>query len=83
MDGKIDSNGCLRILRGNKYKLQRCIRDGENFKYKICGDGCPLFGDPTFEKRKSLRNMARLPICVTTFFFDNFVDERIKPQKEE
>ena len=55
---KIDADGFLHIWRGGEFKTQVCPHNrmvalGEDWdtneyieKFRICGDWCPLFGEP-------------------------------------
>ena len=80
MNGKIDSNGWLRIERGGKERLQECPFTQKTFQVnnltirEPCGDRCPLFGEPKLEiDGKS----AIIEICNgKTLFLDKFTDER-------
>jgi len=67
LNGKIDSDGYLYILRGKQYKQQYCRYSG------ICGDWCPQFGEPVIKNKVTIH----LKICQNRILeFSNFEDER-------
>lgn len=75
MNGMIDSDGVLCILRNGVYKRQRCVNGDSSFD--LCSDVCPLFGEP--EKSRFEGGMV-LDICYDEqlFFDEGFEDLRRK-----
>jgi hypothetical protein len=71
MIGKINKDGCLCILRAGRMRIQSCPRNSVS----ICGDGCPLFGEP-----RQAHDETILTICDDRDLrFERFADERRKP----
>lgn len=98
MEGKINKDGHLEILRGENFTSQYCPYNpyGECSKNCMtnCGDWCPLFEEPEFEgtadynprtkKTTILINSGNvtLKLCKAFLKFTSFVDERIHPTPE-
>jgi hypothetical protein len=95
MKGKIKSDGTLRLYRPSWSKDAMCpfatdFQDSAN--YPTCGDWCPLFGEPVVEKTGYAipgggidyrhDGKFKLELCKKTLYFDEFIDERIKKEKE-
>ena len=73
MEGLINPNGVLVILRGNEWKPQICPF---NYSYRKCGDECPHFGDPAFSASFL---ETRINVCQgRVLFFEKFEDLRGK-----
>ena len=73
MEGLINPNGVLVILRGNEWKPQICPF---SYSHRKCGDECPHFGKPHFPN--SLEE-TRITICQgRVLFFEKFEDFREK-----
>lgn len=76
MQGKIDENGNLLILRGGKWKSQYCPK-----RLGRCNDGCPKFGEPytafvTNLEGERIDGVA-LKLCENDrLFFTQFLDAR-------
>jgi hypothetical protein len=76
MQGKIDENGNLLILRRDKWKSQYCPK-----RLGRCNDGCPKFGEPysaiiTNLKGEEIHGVA-LKLCENDrLFFTQFKDDR-------
>ena len=72
MKGKINEKGYLEIKRTTRYMVQWCpFSNGQS----MCGDWCPLFGEPVYEKD----GRVLLTICQNSWFDfkkDDFTDER-------
>ena len=52
MNGYVDNYGALFLKRGGEFKVMKCpFSSGEEGGLwagpSVCGDGCPLFGEPT------------------------------------
>ena len=86
MDGKIDNEGYLWILRGKQGKPQDCPFDTSD-SARACGDWCPLFGEPEPEYSPEVDDDdgmheqtggVLLTLCHKTLVFDTLVDERGK-----
>ena len=90
MNGKIDNEGYLWILRGKQGKPQKCPMTSLGVDHstynRFCGDWCPLFGepepdtDPIFEKNGETtfkpNGKTVLSLCHQTLTFDVLVDDR-------
>lgn len=48
MDGRIIKKGILIIKRKERMEVQHCPYEHPD-DYKVCGDTCPLFGEPEVE----------------------------------
>ncbi len=79
MNGKIDENGCLYIMRGNIMKKQDCVYDED----RRCCDYCSHFGEPEPEESYDITGggyketgKTDLSLCHRLLTFDNFTDER-------
>ena len=73
MEGLINPNGVLLILRENEWKPQICPF---SYSHRKCGDECPHFGKPPF--LNSLGE-TRITICQgRVLFFEKFEDFREK-----
>ena len=76
MQGKIEIDGGLSILRGNKWVLQYCPKNSGR-----CNDSCPKFGEPyaasiTNLKGETIHGTA-LRLCENDrLFFTEFSDNR-------
>jgi hypothetical protein len=69
LNGKINQEGELLILRSKFYKHQRCVYD----KNISCSDVCPMFGEPQYKNKC----VIELMICQKRkLIFSNFEDER-------
>lgn len=88
MIGRIDSNGCLHIVRGSKEKEMFCLMDTED-KLKDtgtkndlrCGDWCPQFGEPygVVDPEGLELCYSGLAICQSKHLkFTSLTDERSK-----
>ena len=64
MEGFIDTNGVLHIMRGGVFKAQVCPFNGDRY----CGDECPMFSS---EVSNSL-----VSVCQKVLFFKNIEDRR-------
>lgn len=74
MEGKINKNGYLSIMRGGKIKAQDCpYTSVQGEELCSCGDWCPLFREPNV----NASGFASLTICNAILSFDKFSDERI------
>ena len=77
MEGLINSNGVLVILRKNKWKPLVCPFSHTSHGYRNCGDECPHFGEPCFSE--SEEEETRMTICQgNELFFEKFKDFREK-----
>lgn len=90
MKGKIDKNGNLRIERDSRRDgTTYCPFQQTNFwgKDVLCGDRCPLFGEPyqhterrnpfsALDLSTELTGKTALSLCHKTLIFDEFTDER-------
>lgn len=83
MKGKIDSDGMLRIYRGDAnpdhYQHQYCpfnnttTGEHDNLIPTQCGCWCPLFGEPEKTNNELLTNIE---LCHgKTLVFDDFIDD--------
>jgi len=87
MNGKINTNGQLSIIRGEKYKPAYCpLYSSES----TCGDWCPLFREP-YNKTVSISSWNKhglecreskktkeiyLSLCKKELVFKEFIDDR-------
>ena len=82
MEGKIDKNGWLQIIRAGKLTKQACPFDtgAVNGGSSDCGHWCPLFGEPRKHLQSDNKGIVwTLDICQErTLLFDKFTDERAK-----
>ena len=91
MEGKIDKNGWLQIIRAGKFTKQACPFDtgAVNGGSSDCGHWCPLFGEPRAAGTMAFDGLGQsfiqptgkthLDICQErTLLFDKFTDEREK-----
>lgn len=85
MKGKIDENGWLNIERAGEMKEQECPFAN------MCGDWCPLFGEPDTTITKiafmggtlvNEKAETRLKICRAELLFDEFSDERVTDESK-
>ena len=71
MNGFIDKDGDLQIIRAGDPKPQQCFYD----RKQICGDHCPHFSEPQFINLSNFE--ADIEICFgKTIHFDCFWDKR-------
>ena len=92
MKGKIDKDGNMCIERDSRHDgAVYCPFQQTNFwgKDVMCGDWCPLFGEPyphterrnpfnALDLSTELTGKTALSLCHTTLIFDEFTDEREK-----
>ena len=76
IEGKLDEDGCLFVLRAVTLKHQYCPLTVNKGMHDYCGDWCSLFGEP-----QSYNKGVRLDLhCAKTagivWTFDKFRDER-------
>jgi hypothetical protein len=73
----LDKHGKLLIERAGNLKFQSCPRITTEGKWIICGDWCPLFGEPE-EVSLITISFIKLEICEGHSFQGRFVDGRLK-----
>ena len=73
MDGMIDRDGRLCIIRRGIYRGSKCkLGAGDQAgRYGDCEDECSLFGEPKISVLGT-----KLQLCKRTLVFENFKDER-------
>lgn len=89
MKGKIDKYGHLYIIRVRAEIGQFCpFHDNDlDGRLHVCGDWCPLFGEPYphteranptngLDRRMVETGQTVLMLCQTALIFDEFTDER-------
>jgi hypothetical protein len=89
MKGKIDKYGHLYIIRVRAEIAQFCpLHDNDlDGRLHVCGDWCPLFGEPyphterrnpfsALDLSTELTGKTALSLCHKTLIFDEFTDER-------
>lgn len=87
MKGKIDKYGHLYIIRVRAEIAQFCpLHDNDlDGRLHVCGDWCPLFGEPYTERVDPTNGLDRrmeatgqtvLMLCHSALIFDEFTDER-------
>jgi len=69
MNGKLDENGSLIVMRGERWKQMQCP-----YRPRPCGDDCPMFTEPNAEKS----GYVFLNVCHALLVFDEFTDRRGK-----
>jgi len=73
LNGRLDEDGRLLILRHKTYTHQYCIYANNGRFGKFCGDWCPQFGEPDIKNKCTIH----LKICQNRILeFSNFEDER-------
>lgn len=90
MKGRIDKDGTLYIKRDSRHDgTTYCPFQQTNLwgKDVMCGDWCPLFGEPYphteranpangLDRRMVETGQTVLMLCQTALIFDEFTDER-------
>lgn len=76
MNGKIDKDGYLYIVRGNKLSIAGCPFVLTPTCHVKCGDWCALFGEPERNYDCKKNYFHRLELCKKTLIFKEFIDER-------
>jgi len=85
MNGKIDKSGDLLIERGGVMRKQGCpyridLFEGVHFDYRLCGDWCPLFVEPSFHKADDVVDFYNVEIALCRIIHNvpaaDFEDER-------
>ena len=71
MKGRIDENGDLWLMRGGGDRMQECPHADT---LVLCGDWCPLFGEPHVMAERP--TFTRLVLCRKEWLFKEFKDER-------
>jgi hypothetical protein len=81
MEGKINKEGQLEIIKGGQILLQFCP-----FTKDFCSEDCALFGEPVpelgsyYDKNNDVdykeTGKIELELCHKTLIFDKFTDER-------
>jgi hypothetical protein len=77
MQGKIDENGALWIMRAGEWRKQMCPFAAD--QASCSGRWCPLFGEP----EKLSIPLTSLSLCHKMLSFEVFTDERNPPEKEK
>lgn len=74
---KIDVGGYLHLERKCEMKQQLCPQSDND---AICGDWCPLFGEPYADADAGGQGFYNLSLCNTTLacYIQDFTDERKK-----
>ena len=73
---KISRNGNLEIERAGEWKEQYCPHCPRIPEERLCGDYCPLFGEPKY--RTGLGEQTTLEICDGKVLVGYIQDERGK-----
>lgn len=82
MNGMIDEKGFLLIERGDIMKAQICPMTRTDGCARVCGDWCPLFGDPEPELHRyndldgKPTGKTLLSLCHTTLTLYKLYDYR-------
>ena len=93
---KIDKKGYLWIERPGGWKMQECRPGGgnvlhvprkygptyEEIQYGLCGDSCPLFGEPTLRRDFQTNAEDSLEVC-QKILYGEIIDERQKGGQDE
>ena len=77
MKGKLNEAGILVINRAGVKQEMKCpfTIDAKAEANYACGDWCPLFGEPAGNDKG-----AFLELCHATPYFEEFEDERTRPE---
>lgn len=86
MKGRIDESGTLWLERGGKERAALCPFHVSSYQYPmpggsgsnraVCGDWCPLFGEPKPIAVYEAKDQTTLTLCRTMIVFTDFKDER-------